>query len=419
MITGIEQRLIKLLRWSEKYTKTDMVYLASGGFWLFFEQAAGATFALALAFVFGHFASQDTYGNYKYALSLAAVLSAFSLTGFSTAITQATSRGHEGSLVQGFRINLRWSVPMVLIGFGAALYYYFQGNTFLAIALSIIAVISPLLNSFGLYDSFLIGRREFKRTAFYTVITNALPVIAVIFALFFFGKRAIYLVVTFLVVSTAINGYFYYKSIESAKNNQEDPELLKYTLHLSFMGILGAIADKIDSIAIFTLLGPAPLAVYTYAIAIPDQLKGVVKNMVPLSMAKFAARSITDIKQTIWRRMLYLMAALTIAILCYIIVTPLIFHILFPIYNESIEYSRLYSISIILTAFVSPLISVLQSHKKTKALYIATNAGSILIIIVLPILTFYYGLMGAIVSQLLYRAANAGFATWQFLTLKE
>lgn len=419
MIRRAQEVAIRGLRWTEKYTKTDMVYLATGGFWLFFEQAGGAAFALGLAIMFGHFASQDTYGNYKYALSLAAVLTAFSLSGFGTAITQATSRGHEGSLAQGFRINMRWSVGMVVIGFAAAVYYLLQGNTFLAIALSVIAIISPFLNSFALYDSFLIGRREFKRTAMYTVITNAAPVVAVLVALFLFRKRAIYLVVTYLFVSTAINGYFYYKSVQSARNNTEDPELFKYSLHLSLMGILGAIGDKIDSIAVFTFLGPSQLAVYTYAIAIPDQLKGVIKNMIPLSMAKFANRSIGEIKKTIWNRIVYLMIGLTIAIGFYILLTPLIFHLLFPIYDASIPYSRIYSISIILTAFVSPFISILQSHKKTKALYIASNAGSILIIILLPILTFYFGLMGAILSQLAYRATNAIFAAWQFLILKD
>lgn len=417
-LVQVKSTSLRFLRWSEKYTKTDMVFLVSGGSWLFFEQAAGAVFALVLAFVFGHYASQDTYGNYKYALSLAAVLSAFSLTGFSTAITQATSRGHEGSLAQGFGINLRWSVPMVLIGFAAAIYYYVQGNTFLTIALAIIAVTSPFLNGFALFDSFLIGRREFKRTAIYTVITNALPVIAVIIALFFLGKRAIYLVITYLIVSTAINAFFYLKSVRSAKNTIEDPQLFRYGFHLSLMGVLGVIADKIDSIAVFTVLGPAQLAVYTYAIAIPDQVKGVVKNIAPLSIAKFSEQSIQNIKETIWRRTIILFISIALCVGVYIVLAPLIFHLLFPIYSNAIVYTQIYALSLLGT-FATPFVAVLQSHRKTKELYINSIVSSLVIIISFPVLTYYYGIWGSIISQMIYRLSSTLLVIWQFSILTE
>ena len=34
MINKIKNRIYNILRQSEKYTQTDMVYLAKGGFWL-------------------------------------------------------------------------------------------------------------------------------------------------------------------------------------------------------------------------------------------------------------------------------------------------------------------------------------------------------------------------------------------------
>ena len=199
MIERARSYLIRILRWSEKFTKTDMVYLASGGFWLVFEQIMAAIFAFALAVAFGHFASKDLYGNYKYVLSLASVLTAFSLSGIGTAVTQAAARGKEGTLKQGFTINLRWSVPMSLISLGVGGFYFFQGNSFVALSMWVVALFSPFLYSFSLFDNFLIGLRKFDRVALYSVVINFASMIILILALFA-GHRAIVLVIAYFAI---------------------------------------------------------------------------------------------------------------------------------------------------------------------------------------------------------------------------
>ena len=45
MIDKIKNKTYKLLRKSEKYTKTDMVYLTKGGFWLTLGQIISSTSA--------------------------------------------------------------------------------------------------------------------------------------------------------------------------------------------------------------------------------------------------------------------------------------------------------------------------------------------------------------------------------------
>ena len=408
-----ERILVTLLRWSEKYTKTDMVYLASGGFWLTLEIVIAALCSLALSIVFGHFATKDLYGNYKYVLSLASLISAISLTGMSNAVGQATSVGKEGSLRQGFRLNLYWSAPMSLVALGVALYYYTQGNSFVALSLCVVAVATPLLSSFSLFDNFLGGRREFPVMTFFSGFGNITSMIALIVALFI-GGRAIWLVVAYYAVNTATSAYFYYRTVRRAANDAEDPGMFSYSLHLSALGVIGTIANQIDSIVVFTFLGPVNLAIYTFAIAMPEQIKSVVKNVSSIALPKFAQRTLGEINETIWYRLAGMTFWLTVIIGLYIALAPLIFKLLFPVYVGSIWYSQVYALSIIVTGIPMAVTSILVAHKKTRELYIVSNAGQIVFIIAILPLTFYFGILGTIAAQIIYRIANALISLWQF-----
>lgn len=71
----------RALRHSEKYFKTDMVYLAKGGFWLTTGQGVASLASLVLAIAFANLLPKEAYGNYKYILAVVGVLTLFGLTG--------------------------------------------------------------------------------------------------------------------------------------------------------------------------------------------------------------------------------------------------------------------------------------------------------------------------------------------------
>jgi O-antigen/teichoic acid export membrane protein len=417
MVSPLKDRLYALLRWSERYTKTDMVYLASGSLWFLIGQAGGILISLLSAVVFGHYATQDTYGNYRYAITIAGLLGIFTLSGLPTGVIQSISRGYEGALAQGFRLNLRWSIGIVALSLIAALYYgIVEHNSFLVIALCLIGVSYPLINGFSLYDSLFVAKRQFKRSALFGLINSAVPILAVLVALIFSG-RAIVLVGVYLASSLITDALCYGAARREARNSTPDPGLLSYSAHLSIMSIVNAVADKIDSIVVFALLGPANLAIYAYAIAIPEQVKQVVKQVTPLSLARFAGREIGDIRRTIHIRIVFLLTGVTLALVCYVLLAPWLFKILFPVYIPSTGYSQWYALSIVFTAISTPLMAVFQAHKKAKNLYIISNGSSLLLIVLLPTLTYFYGIPGAIASQIVYRASMALFAVWRFTTI--
>ncbi len=414
-----QSRFYRFLRWSEKYTKTDMVYLSRGGFWLVLEQVSGSFFALLLAVAFGHLASQDAYGNYKYVLSLAAIFGAFSLTGLSTAITRAVARDYEGSLKQGLRLSLRWSGGVILLSLATALYYLFVAkNAFLGIALLLVAFFLPFTNSFSLFNAFLLGKKQFARSSIYNIIGSFLSAAALIIVLFF-TNRAILFVLTYFLTAALVSIAFYLLAKKQVRNDATDPKTFTYGTHLSIMTFVATLADRIDSIVVFTLLGPASLAVYAYAIAIPEQIKTLAKNAASLSLPKFAARPIGEIRASLWRRLSILTLGITIVSVLYIFAAPYLFKVLFPVYTSAVSYSQWYAPIIILTGITAILTSVLQAHQKTRALYLITNIGSLVLIVSVGPLVYFYGVAGAIAAQGLFRATSALLSLWQFAKLAD
>lgn len=125
MPASFKNRLYRLLRWSERYTKTDMIYLASSGWWLNLDVAIQSTLSLLLSITLANLLLPTVYGTYQYLVSIAALVAALCLSGMNSAVTQAVARGHEGVLRTSINFQLRWSVVPATLTLIGAVYYFF------------------------------------------------------------------------------------------------------------------------------------------------------------------------------------------------------------------------------------------------------------------------------------------------------
>ena len=69
----------------------DLKYFASGGFWTTLGQGINAILAFALTIAFANMIPKETYGIYRYILSIAGILNIFTLKGMNTAVVQAVA----------------------------------------------------------------------------------------------------------------------------------------------------------------------------------------------------------------------------------------------------------------------------------------------------------------------------------------
>lgn len=384
-----------------------MVYLASGGFWLVAGQVGAATTAFAFSLAVAHYLPQYIYGSYRYIFSLVAIIGAFSLTGLGTTVVRSVALGFDSSLRHGYYRNLAWSLPL-LVGFAVTSGYYAFSHAYeIATAIAVAGAATAVINAASLHNAYWSGKKDFYRGTLYWTIANTTATGATILAMIL-TDQLLALIGAYFITAALVNTLLYYsiarhvpvtpKSIEEARMEQD-------SVHLSLLNFLNTVAGQIDKIIVFQMLGPTQLAIYSFALALPEQLRGVLKSGARLALPRFAERDFAQIQGSLGARLLRFSLLILILATAYVFAAPLIFTLLFPTYRESVQYSQLFALTLFTTLGTIPL-AALQAHAKLRALYTHSIIANVVQLSSSISLIYFFGLWGAAVAVVLNRAVN-------------
>jgi len=396
---NLKSKLYKILRRSEKYTKTDMVYLARGGFWLSLGKIVGTIASFLSALAFANLLPKEIYGTYKYILTLLGTLAIFTLPGMNTAIVQAVARGYEGSFYQAFKTKLKWGCLGSLTAIILGLYYWYQGNIVLPIPLFLCAVFLPLMETSQIYISLLGGKKLFSYQVKYSAISRILSVTAMI-AVLFLTDNLIWIITVYFISNTLINTFFYFfTKFKFRPNKKEDPQTLSYGKHLTLMSVIGIIAGNLDKILLWHFFGAAQLAIFSFAYAPVNNITKTFSSLKVLVLPKLSQRSIPELKQSAPGKALRFLIILVPIAIIYIFIAPYIYRYFFPQYQSSVIYSQALAFTILFPAII-PLTEIFKAHKRTKELYLFSTINPIFKIILLILLIPPFGIWGLIITRL-------------------
>ena len=409
MLEITRNKTYHFLRWTEKWIKTDMVYFTTGGFWLTVGQLFSSLSAFLLSIAFANLLPRETYGIYKYVLSIASILSIPTLSGISTALTQSVAKGFEGSLKLAIKTRIKWGLIGTIASLILAGYYFYQNNTSLTFSFLIVAIFLPFMDSFSSYEAVLIGKKLFKVNTKYNILIKVCATIITISTLYL-TDNILLIVFSYFILYTTLRLIFLKITIYKTKlNNRQDQQIISYGKNLSFMDIIGIITSQLDKILIFSYLGAVELGIYAFAIAMPEQIKGIFKNIYTLSLPKFTQSNYKENRRTILIKMFKLSLVVLPIIIIYILAAPYIFKWFFPQYLDSVFYSQIFSISLLTLPNVFP-VAFLQSQKAQKKLYQYSIVSPIIQIITLFILIYFFDLMGIVMARILNRFINLFFS---------
>lgn len=397
-MTKLTTRIRQILFWSQRYTHTDMLYVARGGFWLNLKQLSALAFSLVTAIAFANLVPKEVYGTYRFVLSLGGILGALTLSGMNTAVTRAVAQGYEGTFVRSLVVQARWAWVTVVASFATALYYFINGNPILGSAFIAFGILYPIYTVSNTYLAFLQGKKDFSRTFWYGLGTSAFQFAGIIGVILLI-PNVVYLVVAYYATQAAANGFYLYRTLRVYRpSDKSDGSALGYGKHLSLMNLLGSVASQIDGILVFHFLGPTQLAIYSFATLVPERIRGLFKFTGTIALPRFSENDSSSAAESVAPKTARLAVAAIIVAGLYIIFAPLGFQLVIPKYVGAIPYSQVYAISLVALASYIPL-AALMAQANRKLLYQASTISSVVQIVLISTGLFWWGLWGAIIAK--------------------
>jgi len=419
----LRQKAHDTLRWSEKHLKTDMVYLARGGFWLTLNNVLTTPLIFITAIIFANKIPPQTYGTYKFLLSVFGILSISTLSGMGSILSQAVARGLDGSIFPVLKTKIFWGLLGSTASVGISTYYYLNHNLTLSLAFLIAALFIPFMDSLNIYQDYLQGKKLFKDSSLSYTVSQLVAVILMI-ATLFLTKNLFLIFTVYLSSWTFIRLFFFIRTIRKyPPNTQVDPRTIPYGKQSSFIDFLATIISSIDQILVFHYLGAVELALFTIAIAPVIQINGLFKNIPPLAMPKMATRPIMEINSLLVKRIGYIMIAAICLIGLYILAAPFIFKIFFPKYLDSIGLSQVFAFTMLFSipqAILGPAVTSKVTSIPKKMLYL-WNIPGILSTVFILLSIQQIGVISVVYARILLVLASfsIAFFFWRFIVRKD
>lgn len=394
----LTERCAALLRSAERFTSTDLRRHAKGWVWLMSGQTAGVATALLLAIGYAHFLSKESYGTYKYALSIFNTLGVLAMPGMDTAAQRGVARGKEGIFWHTFKKRIQGGLLAGAISLSIGVYYITHDHTTLAAIFIAAAPFLVFIDSLTHYNSLLMGRQQFKHLTIYGIV---LQVVAsfIIFATVVLTENALFVVLSYLAGYTAIRALILLHLVRTAPPNKlADKSEIAYGTHMTVINFLGIGSSNLDAILLWHFLGPVPLAVYSFAQAASDQLRKAFK-LITTAMAfpRFAAQDKEVLKKTLGRKILLVHLATVPMAILFIFLIPFLYHWVFPAYVDSIPYAQA-MVGLLAFSPVRFYSTALSAHASTKALYTLGITQSILQTILYLMMIPLFGIWGVILA---------------------
>ncbi len=408
---NFKQKIYEFLKWSEKYTGTDMVYVARGGFWWIFGRICIFSISLVTMIVFAHWLPRETYGAYRYVLSVIAILSIFALPGMNTALIRTVARGYERMISLCAKTRIKWALIGSGICFSVSFWYFLHQNSVLGISFLIAAIFLPFITTLNLFLPFWQGKKRFDIQSKYLILLN-LSSALVLIPVIFLTDSLILIILTYFAFHTLFEAILFKITVKKIKNQETENDTISFGKHLTLMQSAALFGNQIDKIIIWQFLGPIPVAIYSFA-QIPILRIQELIPISPLALPRLSEKNTKEIKKGLLKKISKLfLVSIPFALFC-ILLAPYLYKILFPAYLESIPYFQVLALTLILVPF-GLLGTSLVAEMKKKELYIIQFATPFLQIILFLVLIPFYGIWGIIFAILISRIFNGGLVLYFF-----
>jgi O-antigen/teichoic acid export membrane protein len=251
------------------------------------------------------------------------------------------------------------------------------------------------------YLGFLQGKKKFDTKVKYEILSTVLPVIALV-ATLYVTNSLLLMILVYFSSHTILNFLFYLRTKNVFDPNEKsDPKTISVGKKQSLINIVNTIANNLDQLLVFHFLGAQELAIYAFAIVLPDKIRDILKSVQHLALPKFACKESGEIKKSFLEKTVRLILVSLPVLIAYVLVAPFLYQFFFPEYLASVRYSQIFALSILANPGLS--VAALDAKLAIKEKYIFNIFFGGVRIVLMLLFVLQFGLLGIILAKVIAR----------------
>lgn len=349
---------------------------------------------------------REIYGQYQFILSAVGTVAAMGIPGIVNSLSRAVARGEQGVILPVARLQFGISLIVSALLVGSTYFLPDQRQSLWPLFL-LAALVFPLSQTASaIFSAATVGNARFDVSLKANIAWSVAMILATLAIIFLHPSAALlYLAATTFPALTYL--HFSRPLIKRVKPEPNVRHIVRYGVQLTLLNLPVSLSWYVDKLMISAMLGLNQLAIFSVGILIPEQVKTLAKELLPVSFAVQARGDDT------WQRRKRLIGAVgrgtlifAIGITVYIFLAPWIFLLFFPNYPEAIILSQV-AAAMLITQPSALLTQYIEAQAMLNALRWTQWISAAVFVISLVTLIPAYGLMGAVVARGLLRLSTA------------
>lgn len=394
------QKTIFLL--SEKWGKQlgiDLPYFVSSGFWMTLRQGVEISAGIILLTMFARFTSKEVFGQYQLVISIFNIISIISLPGINSAVLRSVAKGNDGDYKVGVRSSFLWSllgIPSLII---VGSYYYFFVNQAVGLALMISSIFFPFFYAPNTWPFLLQGKKLYRILFRFNSIRAILNTIATCAVILISNGKLFPIITIYFISYSFFSVLYYFLSIKYVSNNKRDPEMLDYGKFITKVNIFNLMAENADRIIISFMLSVPDVAIFSIISLAAIKIRSFINPIFSIVFPKMVSENFKF--GEIWGKnkkvigILFLLSIIP-GIVFYLFIEDVNSLFFGKEYNDFYDYSKIFTIFVVLTLPIYLASSYVMAKKMTRAIFYCRPIYFFIKILISIFFILHWGLLGAV-----------------------
>lgn len=356
--------------------------------------------------------TEEQFSEYTIILTYISLFTALSLPQLGNVVMQSTARKNTSFFRKARGTMLRGSIiaGVILLVIGIIHLFIEKYDNILGYGLIAAAILFPLYRGLTLWKNKKSGEKKFKELS---ILNNTIQILTNIAMLILITQVKVSdyipLIIAYLLIPTLFNVVLSITNAdpkpeeEENDNKESDKELMDYGLKTSFYAILHTISQKLDHFILFYFLAPETLAFYAIANRIPEMLRQVTQTLCSVLAPRFAVREkyTNEVKKPI--RLYGIAFGAFIIAITFTIYPHIMLWLFSEKYQDSIFYSQIIMMSLVIATFANLKFRFIRSHKDSESYKKVMLTISLVRICCVVALVPLLGVWGAVIALIAYR----------------